>query len=277
MPVHQQYRVEWRKFMSQKIVFFDIDGTIWDEHMVIPESTRLAITKLKENGHKAFLCTGRARAAVVSKELFDMGFDGIIASCGTYIEMDNEIVFEELVPDELVKKIVSVLKENNMPVVLEGSRDYWIDEVGFEEDPYVDYLRELIGEHAHALNEYSEDIRINKFSADIIANTDYDMIKAELSGHYDILEHAGNVVEFVPKGFSKATGIKWLCDYLKLDMADTYALGDSVNDLEMLQTVGHGIAMGNATDVVKKAAEYVTDSLFEAGVYNALSHYDLIK
>ena len=60
-------------------------------------------------------------------------------------------------------------------------------------------------------------------------------------------------------------------------MADTYALGDSVNDLEMLQTVGHGIAMGNATDVVKKAAEYVTDSLFEAGVYNALSHYDLIK
>ena len=59
--------------MSQKIVFFDIDGTIWDEHMVIPESTRLAITKLKENGHKAFLCTGRARAAVVSKELFDMG------------------------------------------------------------------------------------------------------------------------------------------------------------------------------------------------------------
>ena len=98
--------------MSQKIVFFDIDGTIWDEHMVIPESTRLAITKLKENGHK--------------------GFDGIIASCGTYIEMDNEIVFEELVPDELVKKIVSVLKENNMPVVLEGSRDYWIDEVGCE-------------------------------------------------------------------------------------------------------------------------------------------------
>ena len=164
-----------------------------------------------------------------------------------------------------------------MPVVLEGSRDYWIDEVGFEEDPYVDYLRELIGEHAHVLNEYSEDIRINKFSADIIANTDYDTIKAELSGHYDILEHAGNVVEFVPKGFSKATGIKWLCDYLKLDMADTYALGDSVNDLEMLQTVGHGIAMGNATDVVKKAAEYVTDSLFEAGVYNALSHYDLIK
>lgn len=277
MPVHQQYRIEMENFMSQKIVFFDIDGTIWDEHMVIPESTRLAITKLKENGHKAFLCTGRARAAVASKELFDMGFDGIIASCGTYIEMDNEIVYEELVPDELVKKIVSVLRENNMPVVLEGSRDYWIDEVGFEQDPYVDYLRELIGERAHVLTGYSEDIRINKFSADIIENTDYATIKAELGEHYDILEHAGNVVEFVPKGFSKATGIKWLCEYLKLDMADTYALGDSINDMEMLQAVGHGIAMGNAIDTVKKAAEYVTDSLFEDGVYNALSHYDLIK
>lgn len=263
--------------MSQKIVFFDIDGTIWDVNMVIPDSTKAAITKLKENGHKAILCTGRARASVISQELFEMGFDGIIAACGTYIEMDSEIVHEVLVSEELVKKVLCVLRKNKMPVVLEGSRDYWIDEFGFEDDPYVDYLRKELAEHAHVLTGFSDEIRINKFSADIIEGTDYEAVKTELGEYYDILEHVGNVVEFVPKGFSKATGIKWLCDYLKLDMTDTYAIGDSVNDLDMLHVVGHGIAMGNATAQVKEIAEHVTDDIYHDGIFNALSYYNLIK
>ena len=118
---------------------------------------------------------------------------------------------------------------------------------------------------------------LQKFSADIIEGTDYETVKTELGEYYDILEHVGNVVEFVPKGFSKATGIKWLCDYLKLDMTDTYAIGDSVNDLDMLHVVGHGIAMGNATAQVKEIAEHVTDDIYHDGIFNALSYYNLIK
>ena len=57
---------------------------------------------------------------------------------------------------------------------------------------------------------------------------------------------------------------------------DTYAIGDSVNDLDMLAFVGHGIAMGNATQVAKDAAEYITTSLHEEGIYTALKHYGLI-
>ncbi len=50
-----------------------------------------------------------------------------------------------------------------MPVVLEGSTDYWIDDEGFEDDPYVDYLFESLGEHAHIIRGYDGEIRINKF------------------------------------------------------------------------------------------------------------------
>jgi len=85
-----------------------------------------------------------------------------------------------------------------------------------------------------------------------------------------------NVVEFVPKGTSKATGIKWLCNHLDIPLDETYAIGDSVNDLEMLESVGHGIAMGNSMPPVKEIAEYVTSDISDDGVKNALKHYGLI-
>ena len=217
-----------------KTVFFDIDGTIWDDDMVIPESTLEAVAALKANGHLAFICTGRARASVRSEKLL------------------------------------------NMPVVLEGSTDYWIDDEGFEDDPYVDYLFESLGEHAHIIRGYNGEIRINKFSADVIDGTDYERVKTEFADDFLILEHVENVVEFVPKGTSKATGIKWLCNHLDIPLDETYAIGDSVNDLEMLESVGHGIAMGNSMPPAKEIAEYVTSDISDDGVKNALKHYGLI-
>ena len=97
-----------------KYVFFDIDGTIWDDDMVIPDSTKLAINKLHENGHKAILCTGRARASIISDELLNMGFDGIIAACGTYIEMDGKVIFEYTLEQDMVIKVLDVLKKTRM-------------------------------------------------------------------------------------------------------------------------------------------------------------------
>ena len=176
----------------------------------------------------------------------------------------------------MVEKIIRVLSECRMPVVLEGSTDYWIDDEGFEDDPYVDYLFESLGEHAHIIRGYEGDIRVNKFSADIIDGTDYERVKKEFSDDFLILEHEENVVEFVPKGTSKATGIKWLCGYLNIALEDTFAMGDSVNDIEMLQSVGCGIAMGNATPPVKEISDYVTTDIMKDGVKNALIHYGLI-
>ena len=259
-----------------KLVFFDIDGTIWDEHMEIPESTIETIKKLKENGYKTFLCSGRARGNICSKKLIDLGFDGIVAACGNHVEMDGEIIYEKLLPEDMVKRIISLLKECKMPVVLEGPKYHWIDQKGFEADPFVLYLFQDMGEHAKPLKGYEEDIRINKFSGDIIEGTDFARIEKEMATDFDVLRHEGNVVEFVPKNTSKATGIQWLCEYLKVSVEDTYAIGDSINDLDMLNFVGHGIAMGNGTKAAKEAAEFVTKDLHEDGIYHAMKHYGLI-
>lgn len=259
-----------------KFIFFDIDGTLWDDTMQIPKSTEQAIAQLKENGHKTFLCSGRARGNIRSKKLLNLGFDGVIAACGNHVEMNGEILYEKILPADVVRKSIQLLRECHMPVVLEGPDYHWIDEKGFEEDPYVLYLFQEMGKTALPLRGYSEDIRINKFSADILADTDYERIKRETAGDFDLLEHEGNVVEFVPKGTSKATGIAWICDHFGVPVSDTYGVGDSVNDLDMLSFVGHSIAMGNGTDEVKQRAEYVTADIHEDGIYEAMRHYGLI-
>ena len=263
-----------------KIVFFDIDGTLCDEKMEIPDSTVVAIRQLRSNGHKAFLCSGRARGNIRSKKLEAIGFDGVIAACGNHVEMNGEIIYERILEAELVRKIIRLCRENRMPIVLEGPVKHWLDANGFEEDPYVDYLFADLGDAAVVLAEgvdaYTDDIYINKFSADIMEYTDFDTIKNALDDEFDFLIHEGNVVECVPKGTSKATGIEWLCKHLGIAIENTYAIGDSVNDLDMLRFVGHGIAMGNATQIAKDAAEYITTSIHEDGIYNALKHYGLI-
>ncbi len=72
--------------------------------MNIPDSTIEAIAALNANGHRAFLCTGRARASVNSDKLLNMGFDGMIAACGNYIEMDDKVIYEKDLSCDMVEK-----------------------------------------------------------------------------------------------------------------------------------------------------------------------------
>lgn len=106
------------------------------------------------------------------------------------------------------------------------------------------------------------------------------MIKIiEIHGR-EILDSRGNptVEGFhnIPQGTSKATGIDWLCRHMGIKNEDTYAIGDSVNDLDMLSFVGHGIAMGNGTPPAKEAAEFVTTDIYDDGIKHAMEHYGLI-
>ena len=82
---------DWREKMK-KAVFFDIDGTLWNEHMQVPESTTKAIRELRNAGNYAFLCSGRSRSNIRSEKILGIGFDGIVAACGTHIEYEGKKV-----------------------------------------------------------------------------------------------------------------------------------------------------------------------------------------
>lgn len=260
-----------------KYVFFDIDGTLWDENMKVPESTRKAIALLQSNGHKAFICTGRAMGNVCDPQFDEIGFDGYIASCGNHVQMNGTILHENNLSYEIVKAIYDASREHHMPVIYEGTEFQWLDRTGFEGDPYIDYIVENLKDAAVFLDECDlKDIRANKFSALVKDNTNFSAIEELLKDYFVFLDHGDGIIEAVPVGTSKATGIQWLCDHLHIPVADTYAIGDSINDLEMLQFAGHSIAMGNASQAAKEVAEYVTTDIHENGIWNALKHYNLI-
>ena len=75
---------------------------------------------------------------------------------------------------------------------------------------------------------------------------------------------------------AKRTGIRFLCDHLKISLDDCYAFGDSTNDLAMLDYVPYSVAMGNSDAIVKERCAYITDDVEHDGIYNAMKHFGLI-
>lgn len=280
--------------MDKKIVFFDIDGTIWDFSGMIPNSARTAIKQLKENGHIPVICTGRAKGHVRDEKLLNLGFDGMIAACGAHVEFKEKILYESFLPDEIVREIVELSEAYRVPIVLEGTVKHWISPWGFEHDDFVDRMYEIMGEDAINIDGYNPDMKANKFSGDIIDASDYTSFRREIEKNLEIIDHiltsdqkkgqdkfadANRVIgvfEGVTRGITKATGMKCLCDYLNVDIKDTIAIGDSNNDIEMINAAGIGIAMGSGSDKIKENADYITDDLWDDGLRNALEHFGLI-
>lgn len=259
----------------RKAVFFDIDGTLWDQHMNIAPSTIEAVRKLRENGHYAFICSGRSRANICSPKLLDIGFDGVVAACGAHIDFHKEIEYQVLWSEEQITHALNVLEKHQTPAVLEGPDYVYVNEGDFLEDPYVIFLREELGEHLKDIPKDHGEIVINKMSF-VAEHVDTEQLISDMGDAFDVVVHEGGIVEMNLAGVTKATGIRRVCEMLDIPLEHTYAFGDSANDLEMLSYVAHSVAMGNGTKDVKDVAEYVTTDVMKDGIYNGLMHYGLI-
>ncbi len=258
-----------------KAVFFDIDGTIWDFTNYIPPSTREAIMQLHKNGHLVFLCSGRSRAFIQNPELLSLGFDGVIAGAGTMIEYRGDRIFYRRIPQELAVHTVETTQEYGFRSILEGWDYLYLDKSEFAAD---NYGRKVINEMGPRLRSISDSWGEWEFSKLSCAtdHADREGGFAVLSSDYDICVHNEAVAELLPKGYHKGTGILKICELLGIEIEDTYAFGDSVNDLGMFATAGTAIAMGNASEEAKKIADYVTDDLYQDGIWNACRHFELI-
>ena len=259
-----------------KAVFFDIDGTLWDFYNQIPESTVEAIRGLRKNGHYAFICSGRARAYIQHPDLFGIGFDGVVAGCGTHVELDGKRIYEKLIDRELAVHTVETVRSYGFRPILEGPEYLYMDDADFGDELYGQKLKRELGERLVSISDHYGSWVINKLSC-ATDRADREGCFAALEEYYTYLIHNSAVVEMVPKGHTKATGIGKMCEALGIDRADTFAVGDSVNDLAMLEFAGVGIAMGNGSAEAKEAADYVTTDLNEDGIYNAMVHFGLIS
>ncbi|MCR5747442.1 MAG: Cof-type HAD-IIB family hydrolase [Lachnospiraceae bacterium] len=261
--------------MNKKILFFDIDGTLWDWKNEISDSTREAVSRIRKNGHLAFINTGRARGYVRNESLLDIGFDGIISACGTMIEYKGETVFRNKMPSSLTEEIVSGVRRYGCLPILEGCEYLYMEREDFADSMYGQKLIRELGSRLKGINDEWGKWEMQKLSCST-KDADLNGCISEFGDRFDFIKHDSTVVEIVPIGFSKGTGVKYICDMLDIPVSDTYAFGDSINDKEMLLTAGTGIVMGNGTENAKALADYITTSLYEDGIWNACRHFGLI-
>ena len=261
--------------MQKKILFFDIDNTLMTRQNEIPESTFYAFRKLRENGHLTFINTGRSRAYVQDTHLLSLGFDGLITGCGTMIEYRGEILKDIRLKTDLVEHTVNTLRRYRIRPILEGKEYLYFDEEEFGNDPYgMKLKRELGGRRRTILDEWGK-WDVYKYACDT-TGADRESCFKELEAYYDFMIHNERVVEIVPKGNHKGTGILEICEFLNVDIKDTFAFGDSANDIGMLKTAGTAVVMGNGTDAAKKHADYVTTDIMKDGIMNACKHFRLL-
>ena len=260
-------------------VFFDIDGTLWNYDHYIPESEYEAIRRLRENGHMAFICSGRARAFINDPELLALGFDGIVCSCGCHIELGGQVAYENIIDKDQAIRTIELVRRYGFRPILEGPEHLYMDDSEFGlDDPFGNLLRRDMGSGLLTIggDNYGS-WHINKMScATEVPAEAKEECYSLLAPNYEIIIHNENVCELVPKGFNKAKGMLHACQLAGIDPANTYAFGDSENDIEMLQTAAHSVAMGNGTDHAKSVAEYVTAPFDEDGILKGLEHYGLI-
>ena len=263
---------------ERSIVFFDIDGTIFEMGKGTPDSTRTALRLLKENGHIPVLCSGRPKATLFP-EILDLGFLGIIGGAGAYVEFQGNVLRSVLLEQPLQGETVRQIEKRGCCVVLEGP-EYISYRGDGEAGKYFRVLDRLHREYPDRVKEMDENFdRASKMTVFFYQEEKFPVLERELAlrEHFSLARYEREAfVEMMPRGINKADGIRVLLEHLKLPLSCTYAFGDGPNDLEMLQYVQYGTAMGNAEQNVLMAAGYRTESIWEDGVYRALRRYGLI-
>lgn len=267
---------------DKKIVFFDADGTVCDIEKGVPASAEESIRKLVENGHEAWLCTGRSRA-FVADYLEKIPFTGMISACGATIEKNGVRLFNKEMLPEVAKYSVDLLRECGLIPVMEGAdfMYYDKDEYTNEINWYCDLITKALGEKWRPIKGNENHLQINKISAKMVKGCDAERACRELSSFYDVIRHedndfVGTTIEFIPKGCSKAVGIAAVLKIYGIPWENSIVFGDSNNDLSMFEYAATKVAMGNASPKIIELADYVTNDMFHYGIKNGLIHLGLI-
>lgn len=247
-----------------KAVFFDIDGTLYDGSRGIPNSTKMALKKLKEKGIKTVICTGRGYSETKQLKLND--FDAYILLNGQICYDEKDIILYKK-PILNKDKMIEIFNSKQFPFAFAD-----------EKITYINYLTDYVKEVHKTIDCLLPEVR-EYTGGNIYQAFGYgkikDYIEEQLPDFIATSWHQDGV-DIVPKNSGKDEGIISYCQLLNIDLKDTMAFGDGENDIKMLKAAGIGVAMGNSKDGVKEAANYTTDRIEDDGLYKALRYYEVI-
>ena len=257
-----------------KAIFLDIDGTLvsFKTHGV-PASTVRAVKEAKANGHKVFIATGRSKAIINNIDAIEEYIDGYVTMNGSYCYVGNEVLHKSVIPLNEVKALADYCEKLQKATIFVAEHKLGV--VGTNE-----LVSKLFYEHLDIpvipTTTFEEAIKEEILQITPFFSADEEKVLIKDMPNSQPERWHPEFVDIVAKGNTKESGIKIIQERFNIKREDTIAIGDGGNDVSMLKYAGIGIAMGNAADAVKAHADYVTTSVDEDGVYNALKNFNLI-
>lgn len=259
------------------VVFFDIDGTVVDnDTQIIPASTVEAIRLLRKNGHLPVVNTGRPYAHV-DHRVRAMDFGGWICACGMEVILNGQYLHRECLTAEEAAWVALEARRCGMLIQAESDTQLLYDHTmtysGFSAREAV-----RLAQRGIQVVPFRDvpGFRFLKFVTHDAQGCRRQEFLDAMAPEFEENIHAGTMVEYIKKGNSKARGMERLLEALGVPREQTFAIGDSGNDLPMFAHAGTTICMGDGMDILKEKADYVTDPLLQDGIYNALKHFGLI-
>ena len=262
--------------MKRQLLFFDIDDTLLSgKTHSVPESAVSALARARAQGHLVFVNTGRTIRSLPD-QIKGITFDGYLCGCGTRIVYEGRVLSSHSFVGQEVVRIVEAMDRFGVEGFLEGSLDVYCKRQ--YRQAMLNGLREDFQRLGLSREHFIEDMdfEFDKFCVLTDSETDMAGFMDAMSDTLDFIDRGHHMYEIVPKGYSKARAMEILADHLGMSMADTWAFGDSSNDLSMLQAAAHGVAMGRHDAVLDPYAEMITDTVENDGIEKALIRAGLI-
>jgi len=256
-------------------LFFDIDGTLvsFKTHE-IPDSTIQALAQAKANGSRVYIATGRPPVILNNLGAIENLIDGYITTNGALCFVGDELVCCQPIPQEDVMTCVEDAKEKGYSLIVVGRKDVAVlDPTGDVDRIFRQMLAVKNLDQASPL--------------DVVLQQDILQLTPFFPADYEpeLLARMPQCVsgrwhpeftDITANGADKGKGIIAMASHEGFDPSRTMAFGDGGNDSSMILQAGIGIAMGNAIDALKEQADYVTTSVDDDGILQALRHYNVI-
>ncbi|MDN6639600.1 MAG: HAD-IIB family hydrolase [Tetragenococcus sp.] len=277
-----------------KAVFFDLDGTLLTSKGKIAKNTRKAIAAAHKKGILLGVSTARTPTSL-ARILKDLPFDLFIACNGQLVYTKEQMVYAKPFEQKALAEIVSYADRHDRQMILcgkEHTAGSWT--MRFSQSGVLLRLARFIPtwfpirKMKRILQKYSPNRRKQRYANLAIlqepiyqcvmlsAEYETETLQASLP-HCDLKRSNPYSVDLVPKGSSKLVGLEFLSDHLEIKLKEIMVFGDHLNDIEIIQGAGLGVAMGNASAKTQQVADYVTQSNDRDGIVAALQHFRLIR
>lgn len=244
--------------MNRYVIFLDIDGTVYCGG-AISAGNRKAIRLAQNAGHKVCINTARSPADIPDK-IRNVHWDAIVSSIGSHIVVGGRTLLAARIPAKEAARVFDELTAAGIGAMIEGNTAL--------------LCNPLFGNADHCTTIRCGDELLQRFPDEAIAKMFLpgvlpQRIQNNLAARYQFYQHQ-TYAEFSVKGHTKATGMMPVLHAFGSDIAHCIAMGDSVNDLEMLRAAGISVAMGDADERVKAVCTHITCDAADDGVAKAL-------